>query len=53
MYSKQGNLLIFQTGLCNTVLDNPNKLTKEDIVQKIIKYLETDTILYTSGVSIM
>ncbi|KAK6623667.1 hypothetical protein RUM43_009519 [Polyplax serrata] len=37
------------TGLCSTVLDNPNKLTKDDIVNKIMKYLETDTILYISG----
>ncbi|EEB12033.1 ATP synthase mitochondrial F1 complex assembly factor 2, putative [Pediculus humanus corporis] len=37
------------TGLCYTVLDNPNKFTKEEIVNNIIKYLDTDTILYTSG----
>uniref|UniRef100_A0A8D8X9P7 ATP synthase mitochondrial F1 complex assembly factor 2 n=1 Tax=Cacopsylla melanoneura TaxID=428564 RepID=A0A8D8X9P7_9HEMI len=34
------------TGICNTVIDNPNRLTKFDLVQNIINFLETDTILY-------
>nr|CAI5850610.1 unnamed protein product [Callosobruchus analis] len=34
------------TTLCNTVIDNPNNLTKYDIVNYIVNYLDTDTILY-------
>ncbi|KAL1491130.1 hypothetical protein ABEB36_011772 [Hypothenemus hampei] len=34
------------TTLCNTVQDNPNNLTKLDIVQYIVNYLDTDTILF-------
>ncbi|CAG9771990.1 unnamed protein product [Ceutorhynchus assimilis] len=37
------------TTLCNTVLDNPNKLTKLDIVNYIVNYLDTDTILYQAN----
>ncbi|XP_054282877.1 ATP synthase mitochondrial F1 complex assembly factor 2-like [Macrosteles quadrilineatus] len=36
------------TALCSTVIDNPNNLTKFDIVQGILSYLETDTILFHS-----
>jgi ATP synthase mitochondrial F1 complex assembly factor 2 len=32
--------------LTNTVLDNPNKLTKNDIINFILSYAETDTILF-------
>lgn len=34
------------TGLSNTVIDNPNRLNKWDIVNKILEYLDTDTLLY-------
>ncbi|KAI5704520.1 hypothetical protein M8J76_013934 [Diaphorina citri] len=34
------------TAICNTVIDNPNRLTKFDLVQNIINFLDTDTILY-------
>lgn len=34
------------TSLVNTCTDNPNKLTKETIIQNLNEYLQTDTILY-------
>ncbi|XP_044267643.1 ATP synthase mitochondrial F1 complex assembly factor 2 [Tribolium madens] len=34
------------TTLCNTVIDNPNNLTKYDMVNHITNYLDTDTILF-------
>ncbi|XP_066159115.1 ATP synthase mitochondrial F1 complex assembly factor 2 [Euwallacea fornicatus] len=34
------------TTLCNTILDNPNNLTKLDIVNYIVNYLDTDTVLF-------
>ncbi|CAG0879530.1 unnamed protein product [Darwinula stevensoni] len=40
--------LMHLTGLCNTCLDNPSKLTKEDLIGSILSYLETDTILFHS-----
>jgi len=33
------------TSLCNTVLDNPNKLLKYDIVSHILTFLDNDTLL--------
>jgi hypothetical protein len=40
-----------QTALCSTAIDNPNSLTKFDLVQHIISYLDTDTVLFQSSVS--
>ncbi|KAG1700944.1 ATP synthase mitochondrial F1 complex assembly factor 2 [Nymphon striatum] len=37
------------TALCNTVIDNPNKLKKEDIKNSILSYLDTDTLCYRSS----
>uniref|UniRef100_A0A224YSR1 ATP synthase mitochondrial F1 complex assembly factor 2 n=1 Tax=Rhipicephalus zambeziensis TaxID=60191 RepID=A0A224YSR1_9ACAR len=34
------------TGLCNTVLDNPSKKTKEDMASDILEFLESDTLCY-------
>lgn len=34
------------TALSNTVIDNPNHLSKEDIINFILSYAETDTILF-------
>jgi ATP synthase mitochondrial F1 complex assembly factor 2 len=34
------------TALSNTALDNPNRLTKMDIVNFLLNYAETDTILF-------
>lgn len=45
--------LILQSGLCSTAIDNPNKLTKSDLVQHIIGYLDIDTVLYQSSVSLI
>jgi hypothetical protein len=44
-------LSVLQTALCSTAIDNPNKLTKFDLVQHIVSYLDTDTVLFQSGVS--
>jgi hypothetical protein len=40
-----------QTALCSTAIDNPNNVTKFDLVQHIISYLDTDTVLFQSSVS--
>ncbi|XP_018578180.1 ATP synthase mitochondrial F1 complex assembly factor 2 [Anoplophora glabripennis] len=37
------------TTLCNTILDNPNNLTKYDIVNYIVNYLDTDTVLFQAN----
>lgn len=34
------------TALSNTVIDNPNHLKKEDIINFLLQYAETDTILF-------
>ncbi|XP_050032628.1 ATP synthase mitochondrial F1 complex assembly factor 2 [Dermacentor andersoni] len=34
------------TGLCNTVVDNPSKKTKEDTASDILEFLESDTLCY-------
>lgn len=44
--------LFFQTTLCNTVIDNPNNLTKFDMVNYIVNCLDTDTILFQANVSL-
>ncbi|KAJ8681152.1 hypothetical protein QAD02_016939 [Eretmocerus hayati] len=41
--------LMHLTALCSTVIDNPNKLTKDDIASYIVNYLETDTLLFQSN----
>ena len=40
------------SGLCNTAIDNPTGATKYDLVDNILNFLETDTILFYSDVSI-
>ncbi|CAO1397472.1 unnamed protein product [Diamesa tonsa] len=37
---------MYLTALANTVIDNPNNLTKDDIVNYLMNYAETDTILF-------
>nr|XP_023012058.1 ATP synthase mitochondrial F1 complex assembly factor 2 [Leptinotarsa decemlineata] len=37
------------TTLCNTVIDNPNHLNKHDIVNYIVNYLDTDTVLFQAN----
>ena len=39
-------------GLCNTAIDNPTQATKYELVEDILKFIETDTILYFADVSI-
>ncbi|OXU30297.1 hypothetical protein TSAR_016714 [Trichomalopsis sarcophagae] len=41
--------LMHLTALCSTVIDNPNKLTKQDIASYIVNFLETDTLLFQSN----
>ncbi|KAF5273589.1 hypothetical protein FQR65_LT04587 [Abscondita terminalis] len=36
------------TTLCNTVIDNPDNLTKYDMVQYLVNYLDTDSVLFQS-----
>ncbi len=40
------------TSLVNTCIDNPNKLTKERVIEQIIEYLQTDTLLYFDSNSV-
>ncbi|CAG9838093.1 unnamed protein product [Diabrotica balteata] len=37
------------TTLCNTTMDNPNNLTKYDIANYIVNYLDTDTVLFQAN----
>jgi len=34
------------TGLCNTAIDNPTNATKYDLVDDILNFLDTDTLLF-------
>ncbi|KAJ3632471.1 hypothetical protein MTP99_009480 [Tenebrio molitor] len=50
--SQKGNITrskMHLTTLCNTVIDNPNNLTKYDMVNYIINYLDTDTVLFQAN----
>jgi len=40
------------TSLINTCMDNPGKLTKENLITSLIEYLQTDTLLYFDSYSI-
>ncbi|RXG73053.1 ATP synthase mitochondrial F1 complex assembly factor 2 [Armadillidium vulgare] len=42
-----GNIL--QTGLSFTIIDNPQHVSKPDIVSNILEYLPTDTLLFKEG----
>ncbi|XP_063914170.1 ATP synthase mitochondrial F1 complex assembly factor 2 [Zophobas morio] len=47
--AQKGNIIqsrMHLTTLCNTVIDNPNNLTKYDMVNYITNYLDTDTVLF-------
>ncbi|XP_058446815.1 ATP synthase mitochondrial F1 complex assembly factor 2 [Malaya genurostris] len=37
------------TALSSTVIDNPNNLQKTDIINYLVNYLNTDTVLFHSG----
>lgn len=34
------------TALVNTMIDNPNKLSKLDIINYLVNYIQTDTVLF-------
>lgn len=36
--------LMHLTALCNTVIDNPHNVTREDQVKSLLPYLDSDTI---------
>nr|CAD7593792.1 unnamed protein product [Timema genevievae] len=40
------------SALCSTAIDNPNHLNKFDLVNHILSFLDTDTVLFHSYVSI-
>ncbi|KAJ6649694.1 ATP synthase mitochondrial F1 complex assembly factor 2 [Pseudolycoriella hygida] len=37
------------TALCSTAIDNPNRLTKEDMVNFMLNFVPTDTVLFHSS----
>lgn len=39
-------ILSCQTALCNTAIDNPNHLQKEDIINYLLNCVQTDTVLF-------
>lgn len=39
-----GSLLLIQTTLCNTSLDNPTQRNKDQLIRAAVKFLDTDTI---------
>lgn len=47
---KISKFLLLQTQLANTAQDNPNQLNKLDAINYLVQYIETDTVLYHSGV---
>ena len=38
------------TGLCNTCTDNPTRVSKYELVDSILNFLDTDTVLFFSHV---
>ena len=40
------------TGLCNTAIDNPTNATKYDLVDDILNFLDTDTLLFFAEVRV-
>lgn len=52
--AQKDNIMLSQmhlTGLSNVCLDNPTKTTKYALVDDILKFLDTDTILFFSDVT--
>lgn len=37
------------TSLCNTVIDNPNKVQKVDMINYMLNFIQTDTVLFHSS----
>ena len=46
IYYFNNSLKTFLSGLCNTSIDNPGKTDKLKLVQSILCFLETDTVLF-------
>ena len=40
------------TGLANVSIDNPTKVTSEQITESVMNFLDTDTVLFFSDVRI-
>ena len=38
------------TGLANVSIDNPTKVTSEQITESVMNFLDTDTVLFFSDV---
>jgi len=54
--TQKENILLSQmhlTGLCNVCIDNPTKATKYELVDSILNFLDTDTVLFFADVSIL
>lgn len=39
-------MLLQQTTLCNTALDNPTQRNKDQMITAALKFIETDTVWY-------
>ena len=39
------------TGLANVSIDNPTKVTPEQMTESVMNFLDTDTVLFFSDVS--
>lgn len=39
---------LLQTTLCNTALDNPTQRNKDQMISAALKFLETDTVWYST-----
>ena len=52
--SQKGQIMLSQmhlTGLSNVCIDNPTKTTRYALVDSVLDFLDTDTILFFSDVS--
>ena len=38
-------------GLCNVCIDNPTNASKEELVDSLLNFLDTDTVLFFGEVS--
>ena len=43
---------MFQTSLCNTIVDDPVRGTDVGVVDKMLDYLATDTLMFRDEVSL-
>ncbi len=40
------------TGLCNATVDNPTGASREDLVDAVLNFLQTDTVLFFSSADV-